>query len=198
MLTEEILEGLRAARNIALTAGVPDRTFIELTEELLENNRASETLREFEEFLAEPDFAEKEREAQYIIRRLKAWYKARNAEVYDQEDENALLMKYPGKTCWIQVHTDAGCSMVTMKVLLPVLAEPDRFGTIARMLHNCNEDPDAGFGFFNLDDATGEISCIYRYSFAGGTFTEEGFHRYLKSLLKAASAYRKPIETLLR
>ncbi len=196
MLTEEILEGLRSTRNIALTASVPDREFIQLVEELLEND--SETAREFEEFLEEPDLCEREKEAQFIIRQLKNWYRAENAEVYEREGENALLMKYPGRTCWIQVRTDAEHSMVTMKVILPVLADPDSFDTAARALHNCNEDPDVGFGFFNLDDATGEISCVYRYSFAGGTFTEEEFHRYLKSLLKAAAAYRKTIESLLR
>ena len=188
------LEELRKTRNIELCNPRPDGTFLELLDELLENN--NDTAREFEEFLDEPELCEREKEAQFIIRQLKVFYKARGAEVYEREGENCLMMHYPGKKCWTRISTCGEHSMVTLKVILPILATHGGSRHLAHALHSFNEDPDVGFGFFCLDDCTGEISCIYRYSFAEGSFTEKLFHRYFRSVMKSAEAYLETIRLL--
>ena len=194
MLTEDILEELRKTRNIELCNPRPDGTFLELLDELLEND--NDTAREFEEFLDEPELCEREKEAQFIIRQLRVFYKARGAEVYEREGGNCLMMRYPGKKCWTKISTCGEYSMVTLKVILPILAAQGGSRHLAHTLHSFNEDPEVGFGFFCLDDCTGEISCIYRYSFAEGSFTEEVFHRYFRSVMKSAEAYLETIRLL--
>lgn len=191
MLSEKTLEELRKTRNIALQEWAPDKHFISLLDEILEGS--SETAREYEDFLNEPELEEREKQAQCIIRQLKEFYRARKAEVYEKDGENVLLLQTNRQSFWTKITADPVNSMVTMKVILPVEAHIDSFSRLARMLHNCNEDPDVGFGFFNLDDATGEVSCVYRYSFAGDSFTEEGFHRCFRSLQTAARLYQRPI-----
>lgn len=196
MLTEEILEELKNTRNIALTAPDPDEDFLKLVEELLEND--NETAREFEEFLGVPDLPEREKEAQFIIRQLKVFYKARGAEVYEQDGENRLLIHYPGRKYWAKISTCAEFSTVNLKVVLPVLAGSENQNRLSHALHSFNEDPDAGFCFFHLDGGSGEVSCIYRYSFAGGSFTEEQFHSYFRSMMKSAELYMPTIQAIIR
>lgn len=196
MLTEEILEELKNTRNIALTGPDPDEAFLSLLDELMENN--NETAREFEEFLSQPELPEREKEAQFIIRQLKTFYKARGAEVYERDGENSLLIRYPGKKYWVKIDTCAEFSMVSLKVLLPVQAGGENFNRLAHALHSFNEDPDAGFCFFHMDGGSGEVSCMYRYSFAGGTFTEEEFHQYFRSIMKSAEVYMPAIQSIIR
>lgn len=196
MLSEEILEELRKTRNIALREWKPDQKFIKLLDEILEGN--NETTDEYEDFLHEPSLEERQNQALCIIRQLKEFYRAQGAEVYGSEDENELLIRTSRLSFLTKITTNAEYSMVIMKVILPVEADIRSFNRLARMLHNCNEDPDVGFGFFNLDDATAEVTCVYRYSFAGGTFTEEDFHRYYRSLQTAARQYLKPIQDMAR
>ena len=196
MLTEEILEGLRNTRNIALYEPRPDEDFLKLVDELLEND--NETAREFEEFLREPELPEREKEAQFIIRQLKVFYKARGAEIYEREGENSLMIRYPGRKYWIKISTCAEFSTVNLKVMLPVLAEKENLSRLSHALHSFNEDPDAGFCFFHLDGNSGEVSCLYRYSFAGGNFTEESFHSYFRSIMKSAELYMPTIQAIIR
>jgi len=185
---DDILEALSQSRNL-------DPWIQPMAEPLAEPLR--ETM-DFAEYMAEPGLEERAREAEFIICQLKDYYRTRGLEVYEREGENSLLLRDRRSTCLVQTRTDAQFCMITLKVLMPVIAAEEHMEKIACCLHSFNEDPEAGFGFFHLDDITGQVSIFYRYSFAGGDFTEEGFHRYYRSAVKTAEGYRRTIEQLMK
>lgn len=201
MFKNHVLEELSRTRNIQAELDRHAGLKAEEDSDLAWDKPLAESLSrtmDFAEYMAEPGLEERVKEAECIIRQLKDYYRARGLDVYEREGENSLLLHDRKSICLVQTRADAEFCMIALKVLLPVIVPPEHMAYISRTLHSFNEDPEVGFGFFHLEDTSGQVSCIYRWSFAGGDFTEEGFHRYYRSAVKAAENYRRTIQQLLK